>query len=107
MAIDLSELFKNLQQVQAQMGDIQQKLLNITASGSAGGDLVEVEMNGNFEVLNVKINPVAVDPRDVPMLEELVQSALVSATMKIREKIKEEMSGTLGGLPFPGGFPFQ
>jgi DNA-binding YbaB/EbfC family protein len=102
MNIDPAEILKNLQKAQAQFGDVQEKLTHITAEGSAGGDLVRVEINGHFEVKSVKIDPIAVDPRDVPMLEELIQSAFEGAVVKIKEKIKEELSGA-AGFPLPGG----
>ena len=98
------EFVKNLQEMQSKMGDVQEKLKGISAEGSAGGDLVKISMNGQMEVTGVVIDPIAVDPRDVKMLEELIVAACTSAYANIKEKIREEMSG-MTGIPVPPGFP--
>jgi len=98
------ELVKNLQEMQSKMGDVQDKLKNIKAKGSSGGDLVEVEMNGQMEIIGISIDPVAVDPRDVKMLEELIVSSCSAAYANIKDKIKEEMAD-MTGMPLPPGFP--
>ncbi|MBN2627334.1 MAG: YbaB/EbfC family nucleoid-associated protein [Spirochaetales bacterium] len=86
------EFVKNLQQMQDQMQGVQDKLKDLKAEGSAGGDLVKVVINGKMEIEDIKIDPVAVDPRDVPMLEELILSAIEGATGAIKEKIQKEVS---------------
>lgn len=96
------DFMKNLQDVQSRMGDMQEKLKDITASGSAGGNLVQVVMNGQMEVLSVKLDPLCVDPRDISMLEDLIKSAIVAATANVKEKIKTEMAGELN---IPPGMP--
>ena len=98
------ELMKNIQDIQGKMGDMQEKLKGISAEGGAGGDLVKITMNGQMEITSITIDPVAVDPRDVKMLEELIVSASTAAYSKIKEKIREEMSDVTG-MPIPPGFP--
>jgi len=104
MNLNPLELMKNLQEMQGKMGDIQEKLKELTVEGSSGGGLVKVRMNGQMEITGITIDPVAVDPRDVKMLEELVVSSCADASVKIKEKIRVEMSD-LSGMPFPPGFP--
>lgn len=98
------EILKNFQNIQAQMGDIQDKVKTIRATGSAGGDMVTVEMNGQMTVLKVRIDPGAVDTSDIGMLEDLVQAACIDASSKVKEKLQEEMSSLTGGIPLPPGF---
>lgn len=98
------DFMKNLQDVQSKMGDMQEKLKNITASGNAGGNLVEVVINGQMEVQSVKLDPLCVDPRDITMLEDLIKSAFVAASINIKEKIKTEMAGDLNIPPGMAGF---
>jgi len=98
------DFMKNLQDVQSRMGDMQEKLKNIKATGSAGGNLVEVEINGQMEVLSVKLDPLCVDPRDISMLEDLIKSAFLAASTNIKEKIKNEMAGDLNIPPGMAGF---
>ena len=93
-----------LKNFQGQMGDMQEKLKDLTATGSSGGDMVKVTANGLFEVLDVSISEICVDPRDVKMLEDLVKAALVDATLRVREKIKAEAKLLPGTLNMPPGF---
>lgn len=101
MNINLADLMKNVQQMQSRMGESREQMARIMVTGSAGGDMVVVVINGLFEVQKVKIDPQMVNPRDVEVLEELVQAAISDALIRVRDKVQEEMSQALGGLP-PG-----
>jgi hypothetical protein len=98
------DLFKNLQNLQSQFSEMQEKLKAITVTGSSGGDMVRVEMNGQFEVLDLSISPEVVDPNDVNMLQDLVKAALTDAQAKVKEKMQQEMSELTGGMDLPPGF---
>jgi hypothetical protein len=98
------DLFKNLQNLQSQFSDMQEKLKAITVTGSSGGDMVRVEMNGQFEVLDVSISPEVVDPQDVGMLQDLMKAALTDAQAKVKDKMQEQMSELTGGMDIPPGF---
>ena len=98
------DFMKNLQGLQSKMGEAQEKISRLRAEGSSGGDLVKVVVDGTMEAVSVTIDPIAVDPRDVKMLEELVAAAYTGAVRKMRDVIKEEMSGMAGGMGFPPGF---
>ena len=97
------DLLKQFQSLQGKMGEIQEKLKNVTVTGSAGGGMVTVEMNGQMTVTNVSISPEVVDPNDVVMLEDLVLAAFTDASIKIKEKLQEELSELTGGLNLPPG----
>ncbi|MFW5826422.1 MAG: YbaB/EbfC family nucleoid-associated protein [bacterium] len=97
------DILKNVQQLQSRMSEAQSKLKEITVEGSAGGDMVRVELNGEFTVTRVTISPEAVDPDDVEMLQDLVLAAFSDATYKVRERIQQEMSSVTGGLNLPPG----
>lgn len=102
----LSNLVGNLmgqvQQMQANMKEIREQLREQTVEGQAGGGIVKVTVNGASEVLRVSLDPVAVDPRDVPMLEDLVVAATNDALAQARELLKAEMTKATGGIPIPG-----
>ncbi|QEN09066.1 YbaB/EbfC family nucleoid-associated protein [Oceanispirochaeta crateris] len=104
MSFNPMDMMKNLQEMQGKMGEVQEKLKTIEAEGSSGGGLVKVRINGQMEITGLTIDPIAVDPRDVKMLEELIVSSCSAATIKIKEKIREEVS-ELSGMPLPPGFP--
>ena len=106
MNINPFEIVKNAQKIQEQLGSIQDKLGSVSATGSAGGGMVEVDITGKMEVLAVRIKAEAVDPNDIAMLEDLVAAALGQALEKIREKITSEIGSLAGGMgiSLPGLF---
>lgn len=98
------EFMKNIQDMQSKMGDIQEKLKNVSSTGSAGGGLVEITMNGQMDVESIKLDPLCVDPRDIKMLEDLILAAFVSASVNVKEKIKNEVAGDINIPPGMAGF---
>lgn len=96
------DMFKNLQQVKEQLNDMQEELKNLTATGSSGGNIVNVTINGKFEILGIKLDPICVDPRDVQMLQDLIIAAHHDAMSKIQEAIKEKYGPLLNGMNIPG-----
>jgi len=98
------DMLKNLQKVQETMQQMQEKMKSVTATGFAGGDLVKVTVNGQMEVLGVELASECVDPRDIPMLADLIRLATNDALSRVKDKMKDQM-GPLGqGLGLPG-FP--
>jgi len=92
------ELIKNLKNFQLTMGEAQAKMKTFRASGASGGDLVTVTIDGTMEVISMHIDPIAVDPRDVTMLEELVAAAFTDAARKMKKTLQNEMSQLASGL---------
>jgi DNA-binding YbaB/EbfC family protein len=97
------DILKNAQKLQDQMGVLQNKLAAIEATGSAGGGMVEIDLNGKMEVQAVRIVPEAAE--DIPMLQDLVKAAFIAALEKIRNKTGAEMGALASGLGIPPGFP--
>ncbi len=103
MATNPFDVFKQLQGLQSRVGEIQEKLKTVHVTGSAGGGLVTVDMNGQMQVEKVTIAPEAVDPRDIPMLQDLVLAAVTDAMERMKEKIRDEVSSATGMLGLPPG----
>lgn len=103
MAINPFDILKQFGNMQERMGEIQERLRRLTVTGSAGGGMVEVEMNGHMEVQGVRISREAVDPSEIDMLQDLLRAAFSDAMFKIKEKMREEVSSLTGGLPIPPG----
>ncbi|WGK69590.1 YbaB/EbfC family nucleoid-associated protein [Candidatus Haliotispira prima] len=82
--------------LKSNINELQNQLQTLSATGSAGGELVLVTFNGAMEVQSVKIDPLAVDPRDVEMLEQLVASAVTDAQNKIKQKIQSQFNPMMG-----------
>ena len=96
------ELVKNLKDMQGQMEKMKDEMKNISVTGSSGGNMVQVTMNGTFEMTSIKIDPIAVDPRDVNMLQDLIVAASHNAMEKVQEEIKAKAGPMLGGLNLDG-----
>ena len=103
-AVNPFDFLKQFGNIQERMNEIQNRLQGISAVGSAGGDMVQIEMNGHMQVLDVRISEEAVDPEDITMLQDLLRAAFSDALHKIKEKIREEASSLTGGLNLPPGF---
>jgi DNA-binding YbaB/EbfC family protein len=101
MDINPFDLLKNAQKIQEQMGSVQEKLAVVVVTGSAGGGMVEIDINGKMEVQAVRIKPEAVDPSDITMLEDLITAAMTSAMEKVRETIAAEIGSMAGGMGLP------
>ena len=91
------DLLKNTKAIKEQSDKLQAELEELTAEGSSGGRMVTVTLNGKFELLGIKLDPICVDNRDVQMLEDLIVAAHKNAMENIQEKIKSKSSDILGG----------
>ncbi len=92
------DFLKDLDAIKKNLGDAQNQLAQISATGSSGGNIVNVTLNGKFEITNLRLDPVCVDPRDIKMLEDLIVAAHHDAIAKIQEEIKSKFGPMLGGL---------
>lgn len=104
---DLNALMKQAQKLQGDVQRAQEELAKMTCDGTSGGGMVTATVNGQFEVVRVKIDKSVVDPNDVGMLEDLVTAAINAAGAKVRETTKEKMSqimGPMAGMPGIPGF---
>src|SRR5438067_11889727 len=90
MPFDINELMQQAQAVQQKMQEAQERLAKKEVTGTAGGGMVLVTANGKGEILKVQIDKQAVDPRDVPMLEDLVLAAVNSAVRAAQEAAAAE-----------------
>lgn len=104
---NMNNIMKQAQKMQKQMEEATKELQEKEVTSSAGGGVVEVTVSGNREVTKVKIDPEAVDPDDVEMLEDLIMAATNEALRQIEEISAQSMSKITGGLGgMGGGFPF-
>jgi DNA-binding YbaB/EbfC family protein len=99
------ELLKNAQKMQEQMAILQEKLGEVIITGSAGGGMVEVDLNGRMEPLAVRIAPELVNKDETLMLQELIVSALSDAVEKVREFVMAEVGGKIPAHLNIPGFP--
>jgi DNA-binding YbaB/EbfC family protein len=100
---NLGQMLKQAQAMQARMAELQSQLEQVEMTGSAGGGMVSVTVNGKGEARQVKIDPSLVDPEETEVLEDLVVAAFNDAKAKVEAHVAEEMSKLTGGLNLPGG----
>lgn len=93
---------KMIQQMQNRMMKIQEELEQAVVQGTSGGGVVTVEVSGQREMKSIKIDPSAVDPEDVEMLEDLVLAAVTDAMDKAAKMNEEKMGALTGGMKIPG-----
>jgi nucleoid-associated protein EbfC len=95
---DVNALMKQAQQMQTQMMEAQEKLKDETVDASAGGGMVKVTMGGDLTLRSITIDPEAVDPEDVELLQEMVQAAVNEALRSAQDLAGSKMEGVTGGL---------
>ncbi len=101
---NLGQMMKQAQQLQAKMAEMQEGLADMEITGSSGGGMCQVTLNGKGEARRVKIDPSLVDPNDSEVLEDLILAAFNDARNKVDTEVREKMSELTGGLPLPPGF---
>lgn len=100
---NLGNMLKEAQKLQSQMAEMQAKLAETEVSGSAGGGMVAVTLNGKGEMRKVKIDPTLADPAETEILEDLIVAAFNDAKVKVEAQVQEEMGKLTGGLSLPPG----
>jgi DNA-binding YbaB/EbfC family protein len=98
----IGDMMRQAQQMSKELGKIQHGLKERVVEGTAGGGVVSVHVNGNQEVLSIKIDPEAVDPDDVDMLQDLVVAAVNQGLVKAKALAQKEMNRVTGGMLPPG-----
>ena len=97
-------MMKQAQKMQQDMLRMQEEMENKTYTAAAGGGMVKAEVNGKHEVVNLEINPEAVDPDDVEMLQDMIIAAVNEAMRTADTDAANNMSRLTGGLNLGGLF---
>lgn len=101
---DPGALLKQAQKMQRDLGKIQDELAERVVEGKAGGEHVIAAVNGNRELVSIRIQKDAIDPDDIELLEDLIITAVNNAMKAAKEMSDREMSKITGGLNLPGLF---
>ncbi|HWQ23574.1 MAG TPA: YbaB/EbfC family nucleoid-associated protein [Gaiellaceae bacterium] len=106
MKFDLNRMLQEAQRMQAELAKAQEQAAGEIVEASAGGGMVRVKANGAGEIVEIAIDPRAIDPDDPELLADMVQAAvneaLRSARSLLESKVSGLMPGGLGGLGLPG-----
>ena len=100
---NMNAMLKQVQKMQADMAKAQEELKHEVVEASAGGGMVTVKVSGDLEVKEIRINPEAVDPEDVELLQDMVLAAVNEAIRAAQELAASKMNAAAGGLAGPGG----
>ncbi len=93
---------KMLEEAQRMQDQLQRDLGELRVSASSGGGVVTATVNGQKELIELTIQPDAVDPDDVDMLQDLVVAAVNEAARRVDEEVQQKLGGLMGGLGLPG-----
>ncbi|MBU2703759.1 DNA-binding YbaB/EbfC family protein [Sporomusaceae bacterium BoRhaA] len=100
---NMGNMMKKVQKLQGEMAKMQEELKGRTLEASVGGGAITVVVTGEKQIQSIKINPSAVDPEDVEMLEDMIVSSVNEALKKVDDMMTQEMGKLTGGLNLPKG----
>ncbi|MDD3818466.1 MAG: YbaB/EbfC family nucleoid-associated protein [Actinomycetota bacterium] len=104
MSFNYGNMMKQARIMQQKLQDIKEELKEMIFEASAGGGVVKVKVNGEQEVIEIKINKEMVDSSDMEMIEDMVMVAVNDAIRQSREEAKRKMAALTGGINIPGMF---
>jgi DNA-binding YbaB/EbfC family protein len=103
---NINKMLKQVQQMQIDVAKAQEQLKNEVVEASAGGGMVTVKVSGDLEVKEIRIDPDAVDPEDVELLQDMVLAATNEAIRSAQDLANRKLGGLTGGLDLGGlGLP--
>src|SRR5690606_37369229 len=100
--VNMADMFGRIMEMQQKMAEVQEALASKTVTAEAGGGMVKVTANGIQRVTSIKIEPDAVDPDDLELLEDLIIAGVNKALDEAQEMAKQEMANVAGGMLPPG-----
>ncbi len=101
---NMNQMLKQAQKMQEQMVKMQEEIETKTFEAAAGGGAVKAIVNGKKELVELTIDPDAVDPEDVEMLQDMIIAAVNECMRSAEEASTSEMSKLTGGINIPGLF---
>ncbi|MFQ5441340.1 MAG: YbaB/EbfC family nucleoid-associated protein [Thermodesulfobacteriota bacterium] len=98
MSKNLGNMMKQAQKMQEKLAEVQKEMGSKTCEASAGGGMVTAVINGNQELISLKIDPSVIDPEDVEMLQDLIVAAVNEGFRRSKDMVSDEMSKVTSGL---------
>ncbi len=100
---NMGNMMKQIQKMQKEMLKMQEALQQKTVAASSGGGMIRVEVSGKKELVSLTIDPEAIDPADLEMLQDMIMAAVNEGLRKVEEMMTAEMQKLTGGLNLPPG----
>jgi len=104
LGFNMQQMMKQAKMMQKKMLEVQEELKNMEFEASAGGGAVRVKVNGDQEVLQIKLDAGMIDEGDLDMVEDMVMVAVNDALKQSKDEAKNRMAGLTGGMSIPGLF---
>ena len=102
--MDMSKMLKQAKKMQQQLADVQDGLKDVVVEATAGGGMVKATMSGDGVLQSITIDPQALDPEDVELLQDMIVAAVNEASNNASDVANQRMGAITGGLNIPGLF---
>ena len=100
--MDMKKMMKQAQRMQAELAKAQEEIKDLTFEATAGGGMVKAVATGDMAISSITIDPEAVDPEDVEMLQDMVAAAVNEALRGVSDLSAQRLSAATGGMSIPG-----
>ena len=100
--MDMKQMMRQAQKMQKQLNEAQEEISTMTYEATAGGGMVKAVVGGDMSLKSLEIDPEAVDPEDVEMLQDMVLAAVNEALRGMGEVSEARLSAVTGGMNIPG-----
>lgn len=107
MSRNLGNMMRQAQKMQEKMAEVQKELGKKTCEASSGGGMVTAVVNGNQELVSLRIDASVVDPEDVEMLQDLIVAAVNEGSRISKDMVSKEMASLTSGLGIDLGALFK
>ncbi len=104
MAMNMQQMMRQAQKMQRDLAKAQEEIAQMSFEGSAGGGMVKATATGDLKITAIQIDPEAIDPEDVEMLQDMVCAAVNEALRSASDASNTRMSALTGGMKIPGLF---
>ncbi len=100
--MDMQKMLKQAKKMQQQLADVQDGLKDVVVEATAGGGMVKATMSGDGVLQSITIDPQALDPEDVELLQDMIVAAVNEASSNASDVANQRMGAITGGLNIPG-----
>ena len=104
MAMNMQQIMQQARKMQAQLAEAQEQLKDLEVSASAGGGMVKVTATGDGVITSITIDPEALDPEDVELIQDTILAAVHEALSSAQELSSRQLGAITGGMGMPGMF---
>ncbi len=100
--MDMKQMMRQAQKMQKELNKAQEEIATMSFEATAGGGMVKAVASGDMNITTLTIDPDAVDPEDVEMLQDMVVAAVNEALRGVSEMSNQRMNAVTGGMNLPG-----